>query len=555
MDDRIQALEARIARIENALITRNILDAPVVVRTPAPAAQGVTEPVAAGPATATAPPRSAADTERFVGGRVLLAVGAIALLLGVSFFLKYAFDNGWIGPAGRVAIGLLAGAALLLASERLRSISQSVFAQGVTALGAGVLYLSLWAAGNGFHLVSLAVSFTGMVLVTGLLIVLALRRDSELTATWGLIGGLVTPLLNASTMPSTPTLLAYLVLLDAAIVFVRPRRAWKRIAPFALFFTQLYYFISIGGESHRALMHLSFATAFVVIFNLRPALKAFARAAFDASDIVIVVLSGAAYYGSLHWQLYDHHRLPLVAGIVVLAAAYVALAYRSDGTARALYAAFSLALVTGGIAVAFKGTTVPALWAIEGALLVWAGARAKIGIVQIFGAIAFAMGVIHMLIIPPEAGPLFANERFFTLVIFAAALATARYAGAAYSDPFYPKRAPFFRIAEVAAHVATIMAFSYELYAWSNHGQLALTVFWLLYGVALLAFGFVRNSIFTRIEALGLLALAVIKAFLVDMSEVDPAVRIVSFLVLGTVLLLASYLYLRSRQAATAEGK
>ena len=38
-------------------------------------------------------------------------IGAAILLLGVAYFFKYAVDNNWIGPLGRVALGALAGAA------------------------------------------------------------------------------------------------------------------------------------------------------------------------------------------------------------------------------------------------------------------------------------------------------------------------------------------------------------------------------------------------------------------------------------------------------------
>ena len=49
--------------------------------------------------------------EDAIGGRLMLWVGAIVLVLGVAFFLKYAFDNEWITESMRVALGVLAGAA------------------------------------------------------------------------------------------------------------------------------------------------------------------------------------------------------------------------------------------------------------------------------------------------------------------------------------------------------------------------------------------------------------------------------------------------------------
>src|ERR687887_588738 len=71
---------------------------------------------------------SPADSDAFgwralegrLGGTWLSRVGALAVTVGIAFFLKYAFENGWIQPAGRIAIGIAAGVALLLAGERLQ---------------------------------------------------------------------------------------------------------------------------------------------------------------------------------------------------------------------------------------------------------------------------------------------------------------------------------------------------------------------------------------------------------------------------------------------------
>lgn len=65
------------------------------------------------------PPQKSIDWETLIAGRWMNIVGIVALILAVSFFLKYAFENNWIGPAGRVALGLVGGVALLVFSQWL----------------------------------------------------------------------------------------------------------------------------------------------------------------------------------------------------------------------------------------------------------------------------------------------------------------------------------------------------------------------------------------------------------------------------------------------------
>jgi uncharacterized membrane protein len=77
--------------------------------------------------------------------------------------------------------------------------------------------------------------------------------------------------------------------------------------------------------------------------------------------------------------------------------------------------------------------------------------------------------------------------------------------------------------------------------------QIGLSVLWTLYAAAALAWGFLRSSAALRYAALALFGLTVIKVFAVDLAAVRTAYRILSFLVLGVVLLLVSLAYQKGR--------
>jgi uncharacterized membrane protein len=52
------------------------------------------------PASASSKSSSPLDMENLIAGRWLNRIGITAVLVSVSYFLKYAFDNNWIGPGG-----------------------------------------------------------------------------------------------------------------------------------------------------------------------------------------------------------------------------------------------------------------------------------------------------------------------------------------------------------------------------------------------------------------------------------------------------------------------
>ena len=70
----------------------------------------------------------------------------------------------------------------------------------------------------------------------------------------------------------------------------------------------------------------------------------------------------------------------------------------------------------------------------------------------------------------------------------------------------------------------------------------------MVYGGAMLTVGIARRSKLLRVMALLLLSLTILKVFLLDLSGLEKLYRIISFIVLGLILLAVSFLYQRYRQ-------
>jgi uncharacterized membrane protein len=81
---------------------------------------------------------------------------------------------------------------------------------------------------------------------------------------------------------------------------------------------------------------------------------------------------------------------------------------------------------------------------------------------------------------------------------------------------------------------------------------------WMLYGSMLMVVGFLRRSALVRWQALILIAATIAKVFIYDVSQLDRGYRIVSFMVLGVLLMAISFVYQRDwlqlSKKAKAEG-
>jgi uncharacterized membrane protein len=86
--------------------------------------------------------------------------------------------------------------------------------------------------------------------------------------------------------------------------------------------------------------------------------------------------------------------------------------------------------------------------------------------------------------------------------------------------------------------------------------QVAMSVCWTVIGVVSLAWGLAKGPALARHVGLGLLGIATLKVFVVDLASMDVAYRAVVLAGLGVLLMLAAGLYTRLRrpQAMTTGG-
>jgi uncharacterized membrane protein len=261
---RVEELERRLEEVEQRLGIRTPPPLPVVFRSEP-------EPVPAPPAPTRAEPP--ADTVETKAGLVWVnRIGAITVILSVAFGFKYAVDNEWIGPSGRVMLGLLAGAVALVAGDKLWWRGHKSFAQGITALGVSIFYLSFYAAYQLYSLIPQSVAFIGAVVTTLAGGALALRYDARAIAALALFGGYMSPALASSGHPNDRFFGAYLFVLNAIALALVRRKQWLSVEIAAAAATLILVTAWIANAGHRLdpVEGSLFVTLQFVVFVLSP---------------------------------------------------------------------------------------------------------------------------------------------------------------------------------------------------------------------------------------------------------------------------------------------
>jgi uncharacterized membrane protein len=595
---RIYALEQRLAKLEKGGIAQAAPVAPQPVETrhtelpaiPAVPAASVPPASPATPPAIPVKPREAAtalsgggfaappfhaslgkesepaDLETVIAGRWFNRIGIVALLIAVSYFLKLAFDNNWIGPSGRVAIGIALGALMMPWSSWLLGRGYSYFSEGIVALGEATLFLSVWAGCQYYTLYSQDVGFFAMILITAAMAAIALGRDSQRIAVLCLIGGYATPMLVSTGKDHQVVLFTYLLILGAGMLVMGERKDWYSLAPISFIGTQLYYWGWYSEFYHRAPSPLErttvFATLFFLLFATLPVLRAVKEGVLGELDILVTTVNSFAYVGALYALFWPDDRWPFTLLILALAAGHIAVArvlpVAKDGKsalARYIFAGLGLTFATLAIPIRLEGKWITFCLSVEGAILVWSGFRALSGFLRQFGYVLLTISAFRVLLFPPPAGAFLFNQRFGAYLLLIVCFGVALWAAREHMEETGSQEKNELGIFSVAINVYALVALSLEF--WDYFGKastqidsslaqhLSLSVLWTVYATVLILVGVQQKSALLRWQALLLFGLVVVKVFLYDLASLDRAYRILSFFVLGSVLLVVSFLYTR----------
>jgi uncharacterized membrane protein len=523
--------------------------------------------VFAAPPLHTSKPKSSSslDLETLIGGRWLNRIGIVAIIGAVTFFLKYAFDNNWIGPSGRVAIGVLLGAAMLPWSQWLLRRGYSYFSEGIAGLGAAVMYLSIWAGCQYYKLFSLDVGFFAMIIVTAGMGAVALGRNSQRIALLSLFGGFLTPILVSEGKDAQVVLFTYLLMLGAGLLVIELRRDWRSLTPISFLLSQFYFWgwYSEFYRSDKLERTVIFATLFFLLYAALPVIRAVRFSSLGELDILVVLANSFAYLGALYVMLWPKDRWPLTLLVLALSAGQILVARLvpppkpgESPLTRLLFAGLALTFATLAIPIRLDGKWITLAFAIEGAILVWTGFRSMTGYLRSGGYFLLALAAIRLLIFPLPAAQFLFNQRFAAYVVLIICFGVVLYAAREQTSSIGGEELSALGVFAVAINVFALIALSLEL--WDHFGShaglgidsalaqhLALSLLWTAYASGLIALGVKRESALLRWQALVLFGLIVVKVFIYDSSFLERFYRIVSFFILGLVLLTVSFLYQR----------
>jgi uncharacterized membrane protein len=392
------------AAVPSVLTVEEALAMDALVAAPREAAPPPPPPPSAGGVDTHADPFSDNPVTRWLfGGNTIVRVGMVVLFFGVAFLLKYAAERDLVPIEIRLAAVTAGAIVLLVFGWRLRE-RRSGYALMLQGGGIGVLYLTVFAAMRIYQLLPPTFAFAVLTGVAIFSAMLAVLQDSRALAITGVAGGFLAPILTSTGGGNHVALFSFYALLDAGILGIAMHKAWRELNLLGFVFTCVIG-LMWGAQHYQPelypttepflVLFFLFYVAIAVLFALRQA----PRLAHYVDGTLVFGTPLIAF--GMQTVLVRGMEFGAAWSAFVLATFYLSLATilysRKQQTLVLLvesFLALGIGFATLAVPLAFDGRLTSAVWAVEGAAIVWTGVRQQRLLARVFGLLLqFAAGI------------------------------------------------------------------------------------------------------------------------------------------------------------------
>lgn len=362
------------------------------------------------------------DLEKFIGENLISKIGIAVLVLAIGFFVKYAIDNNWIGPVGRVGIGLICGGILVGLAHVLRN-SYKAFSSVLVGGGLAIFYFTIALAYHEYQLFNQIAAFIIMLVITVFAIILSILYDRQELAIIALVGGFVAPFLAGNGQGNYRVLFTYLLILNTGLLAIAYNKAWRLLNILAFLFTSLLFaswMVTLPAGTNTATYQggFVFASVFYILFfviNLLHNIKENKK--FIAWDFGILLGNTGLYFTAglyllTMMGLSQYKGLFSVSmGTLNLIASWLLLRNRKvDSNILYLLIGITVTFVSLTAPLQLHGHFITLFWASESVVLFWLCQKSGFRILKIASAILWAAMVISLMM---DWASVYANNRIY----------------------------------------------------------------------------------------------------------------------------------------------
>lgn len=482
----------------------------------------------------------------------LLKIGVLMIIIGFGWFVSYAFSHDWIGPVGRITLGVLAGVLVTLYGT-FKLGKDETQANALMVLGSALMIVTL-IAGSYFYDFYPPFLLLIMVFIISLYVSLsAMGHSYKKLAVYGLIVSLVAPVISSAELASE-VLYIYLAIVSVTTIWISVAKKWTEVILVGITGILIYStpYLLGGGNMDFALS--KYAVLFIVYgisllylwMNIWGLVQNKLKA--DVQDLYLAIVNTLIILGFTIRIVPTIYQSLVIAGWMLIYAISGFFVFEKTKNEKLFYihSLISILLLAIATSVELSGQTLVIALAIEAAIISVASfvVTNKIKIAESF-SILLAIPLIMSMesFYSSKWGIEVFHSDFAVLAVMALILALLG---------FFYKFNKDSNDSEVKPHHIMFIlstAFFYSIIWLSAKsiigGDAAVFISLFIYTVIGLACHFYgifnQNSVFKK-YGMALLILVVVRLVLVDVWRMELVLRVITFVVLGVMFMSSAFI-------------
>lgn len=486
----------------------------------------------------------------------LSKLGVLLILIGFGWFISYAFVHDWIGPVGRVALGMIVGAVLCLLGA-WRITKDAVQASIFLVLGSAIVLMTGYAARVVYDFFSPTTILLLSALVAAYIATLAVKHNREQLAVYGVFVALVAPVFTHASDPSVLGLYMYIAVVSIASVLVSMWRGFGAVNVAALFGILVYTAPMIFGlrpdvleaEKIIVVIILSLLSLMYFVANIFDIVRR--GESVEKNAVYIALGNSLLIFGVVSALVVEELRSLMLAGWMIIFAAgslYVSANIKRQ-TFFYIYALIAIFFLGVATTIELSGPVQTIAFMLEGAIIVLLTYTMTKKLLN-SAYMAFLMCIPALISLPSLDSSRWGNSILhsdaFVVLLMAVLLFVLGY--------FFVKR---YRAGVDSAAIRSVYIVLYYVasfyacaYVWlSTHAlwydDLATILSLALYTVAGVV-TYIQGALVERrpLKRFGsiMLILVIIRLVLIDVWQMPLAPRIVTFILIGILLVSTSFI-------------
>ena len=206
----------------------------------------------------------------FIKKNWITVLGGTFLFAAMLYFFKLVISEGWLPPAARVAIGLLAGTTLIYYGYAKYKINANLSTELLSGLGSAIVYATLAYASFSFEINWSTNALTiAMLSFTSLITYIGYKLEMRKLAFIAILGGLITPIIIKAPEQQIFVLFLYVLILNAFALYLSASKEWLelRVMSFlvtvAIYITYYIYFEPMNWQEPMMYISIFFVVYFL----------------------------------------------------------------------------------------------------------------------------------------------------------------------------------------------------------------------------------------------------------------------------------------------------